>query len=83
MGCSPRWRSGMADPYRDEQTRDLTIQTQPILWAKAMLEQAESARSDDARDAILARIGMTLYSRFAVTFDMDGLRRADARWDMS
>lgn len=64
----------------DESARDVTIQSQPILWAQAMLEEAETARSLDARDAILARIGMTLYSRYAVTFDQAGLRRADQRW---
>jgi hypothetical protein len=65
-----------SDFFRDEQTRDMAIQSQPILWAHAMLEEAEAIRMPDARDAILARIGMTLYSRFAVTFDQEKLRDA-------
>lgn len=61
-------------------TRDTLIESQPILWAQAMLEDALAARSLDARDAILARIGSTLFSRFAVTFSPDDLRRSNAVW---
>lgn len=66
--------------HDSELARDTLIRSQPILWAHAMLEEAEKTRSLDARDAILARIGMTLYSRFAVTFAPSELRRADAVW---
>ena len=67
----------------DYAARDAAIQSQPILWARAMLDQAESVRMDDARDAILARIGLTLYSRHAVIFAPDDLRRADLLYDLS
>lgn len=61
--------------------RDVMIQTQPILWAQSMLEEAEKVTLEDARDAILARIGITLYSRFAVTFTMDDVRLANQEWE--
>lgn len=67
-------------PTDDHIERDVLIHTQPILWAQAMLEEAEKARSRDARDAILARVGMTLYSRFGVTFAFSEIRRADDVW---
>lgn len=64
--------------------RDLAIQSQPILWAQAMLEQAEKVtQTPDARDAILARVGVVLYSRFAVTFSLEDIRRADQEWDVA
>lgn len=59
----------------------MVIQSQPILWAQAMLEEAAKCRALDARDAILCRIGLTLYSRFGVTFDFAELRRADTVWE--
>lgn len=64
----------------DHVERDTFIHTQPILWAQAMLEDAEAVRSLDARDAILTRIGATLFSRFGVTFDLNGIRRANDVW---
>lgn len=54
--------------------RDFTIDTQPILWAQAMLEAAEDARNDEVRDAILARVGLVLVTRFGIFVDHDGLR---------
>lgn len=66
--------------HADYVERDTLIQTQPILWAQAMLEEAQSAKSLDARDAILARIGATLYARFAVTFTASDMRKANERW---
>lgn len=68
----------MANP--DHIERDTLIHSQPILWAQAMLEEAEKSRTPDARDAILARVGVTLYSRFGVTFAPSDLRRADDVW---
>jgi hypothetical protein len=64
-----------------ELSRDLLIQEQPILWAQTMLMEAEKAGTEDARDAILARVGMTLYSRFGVTFAQGSLRRANQQWE--
>lgn len=64
-----------------ELERDTLIDSQPILWAQAMLEEAGATRSLDARDAILARIGMTLLSRYGVTFNWSDMRRADQRWE--
>lgn len=73
----------MDDGYESERIRDVMIQTQPILWAQAMLKAAEECRTDDARDAILARIGLTLFNRFGVLFNEDGMRKADDRWTIT
>ena len=62
------------DPSLDE-----LIDVQPVLWAQAMLEEAEATRSSDARDAILARIGLTFYARFAVFLDPNEMRSASGQ----
>jgi hypothetical protein len=62
------------DPSLDE-----LIDDQPELWARAMLDEAEATRSKDGRDAILARIGLTLYARFAVILSADEMRSASGQ----
>lgn len=63
----------------DYDVRMSMIDTQPILWAGAMLEEAERVRSVDARDAILSRVGVTLLTRFGITYTMDDMARISRR----
>lgn len=53
----------------DGPLREALITEQPVLWVRAMLEEAESVRTPEAREAILARVGAVLYARFAVSID--------------
>lgn len=61
--------------------RDVLIRQQPILWAQTLLEEAEKCKSFEARDAILARVGAVLYSRYGMTFYMSDMRRSDTVWN--
>jgi hypothetical protein len=62
--------------WEDWNLRDELIDTQPILWAQAMLECAERVTYPDARDAILTRVGLVLYNRFGAAYDADCHRSA-------
>jgi hypothetical protein len=39
---------------------------QPRLWVEAMLEEYDSARMPEAKEAILARVGVVLFALFAL-----------------
>jgi len=42
------------------------LMTQPRLWIESMLEEHDKLRSESARHAVLARMGVVLYAVFAI-----------------